>query len=75
MDESNIPAVNMYKKGGYTVVKRERDPVMPLRHRLLMKKALPLRQQPEPECSSPDPVLVSDANDSKVFVWNESDPS
>lgn len=81
MDENNTPAVEMYLKSGYSVIRRERDPMMPLQQRLLMKKTLPQRTAASavaPKSSEVTPLEASiqeaSAQDSKVFVWDRNEP-
>ena len=67
----------MYLKNGYSVVRRERDPVMPLQRRMLMKKALPQRPPASdgaPQSASADPAPEAGVQDSKVFVWDANEP-
>jgi hypothetical protein len=73
VDESNTPAIEMYLKRGYCVVRRERDPLLPLQQRILMKKTLPQRAAPVPNGSGAGPE-VSAVPVSKVFVWDKNEP-
>lgn len=77
MDEGNTPAVEMYLKNGYSVVRRERDPIMPLRRRLLMKKALqqrPATPEAAPQAAGGGPTQEASVQESKVFVWEANEP-
>jgi hypothetical protein len=76
VDESNTPAVEMYLKSGYCVVRRERDPIIPLQQRILMKKTLAQRSAasaPTPSSSGEAPQ-EADVQGSKVFVWGPNEP-